>query len=330
MSKLKSVFYVFTVFAFLGATANAQYVGRSGRITGTDHRLGFQLYQQQDMKWTFPPNNLHLQDSAEPSNITKEQFEAISDSIVKIWQPIAKAKGADLSVNKRWDDSTVNASAQQNGNKWVVNMYGGLARRPEVTPDGFALVVCHELGHHFGGYAFYDGGNAWAANEGQSDYFATQACARMIWGKDRLGNMRARQQAGSELPPIVHTRCDQAWKGNANAIAWCERTSAAGQSLANLLAKLGGKPMPQFDTPDKTVVSKTNSGHPQAQCRLDTYFAGTLCAATFDVNVIPGRNHPKGQASSEAEADAMKVSCSEKQYEVGARPRCWFKPVASF
>ena len=27
-------------------------------------------------------------------------------------------------------------------------MYGGLARRAEVTEDGFAMVLCHELGHH--------------------------------------------------------------------------------------------------------------------------------------------------------------------------------------
>lgn len=298
-----------------------------------DHRAprGYQLYQARNsnIKWSLPPNNLHLEDTGRVANITKEQFEAIIDSVVKIWQPIAAAKNVELSANKRWDDQTVNASAQQSGNKWVVNMYGGLARRTEVTPDGFALVVCHELGHHFGGYAFYPGaGNAWAAAEGQSDYFATQACARVIWGNDRLANMRYHQsrRMRSELPPIVHARCDSAWKGNVNAVAWCERTSAASLSLATLLARLGNKPAPQFDTPDAKVVSKTNPNHPQAQCRLDTYFSGALCAKAFDLKVIPGRNHPKGQQSAEAELDAMKVSCSE-QDGIGARPRCWFKPV---
>lgn len=332
MSKMKSALSALVLVALMGANANAQYAGRSGRANPiNNNQLGFQQYQRQDMKWTLPPNNLHLEDTGQAANITKEQFEAIIDGVMKVWMPIAQTKGVELSVNKRWDDQTVNASAQQSGKKWVVNMYGGLARRPEVTPDGFALVVCHELGHHFGGYAFYDGGNAWAANEGQSDYFATQACARMIWGKDAQGNARVHNRIGrTELPPIVHARCDQAWKGNAKAIAWCERTSAAGHSLANLLAALGKKPTPQFDSPDKSVVTKTNNAHPQAQCRLDTYFAGALCAKTFDLNVIPGRNNPKGQASPEAEADAMKVSCSAKQSDLGARPSCWFKSVASF
>ena len=50
-------------------------------------------------------------------------------------------------------------------NKWVVAMFGGLARRPEVTKDAFQFVVCHEVGHHLAGWPFaYD----WASNEGQS------------------------------------------------------------------------------------------------------------------------------------------------------------------
>ena len=73
--------------------------------------------------------------------------------------------------------NTVNANASQRGRTWIVNMYGGLARRPEITPDGFAMVLCHELGHHMGGFPFVSG---WAANEGQSDLFATLSCGRIL------------------------------------------------------------------------------------------------------------------------------------------------------
>src|SRR6478609_9034269 len=72
-----------------------------------------------------------------------------------------------------------------------VHMYGGLARRPEVTPDGFTLVVCHEVGHHFGGYPFVRDAY-WAANDGQADYFSTLACARRLWQNQPADNALAR------------------------------------------------------------------------------------------------------------------------------------------
>ena len=119
-----------------------------------------------------PPNNLHIYDNVNKiANIDEKLFNQIIDAIVDQWKPLAALHGATLTVDKKWNDGTVNAYAQQNGNVWNVAMFGGLARRPEVTPDGFALVVCHELGHHFGGYFFY-GATHWASAEGEADYFA--------------------------------------------------------------------------------------------------------------------------------------------------------------
>ena len=125
----------------------------------------------------FPPNKLHLTPSPlEKSNISQAKFNQIIDKAEQIYAPIIQSHRGKLVFNRLWKDNTVNASANQDGANWEVNMYGGLARRPEVTPDGFAMVVCHELGHHLGGYAFVNESEmTWAANEGQSDYFATHA-----------------------------------------------------------------------------------------------------------------------------------------------------------
>ena len=57
-----------------------------------------------------------------------------------------------------------------------------------MTPDGFALVLCHELGHHLAGNPRVQ---AWAANEGQSDYFSTQSCARELWSGETAENAKA-------------------------------------------------------------------------------------------------------------------------------------------
>lgn len=291
-------------------------------------KRGFEYYGAPNLRMTLPPNNLHLQDRVNVvANISEERFGQIIDEVMIRWIQIAKIKGVTLSVDKNWTDPTVNAFASQNGQNWKVAMFGGLARRPEVTEDGFALVVCHELGHHFGGYAFYTGsGMDWASAEGESDYFATDVCAKYVWGKNMQRNLA--YGALATIPPIVKQSCNAAWERDANARGWCVRTAASGLSLANLLAAIGSQAPPKFDKPDKTQVPQTNTSHPNAQCRLDTYFQGALCTKKWDLAMIPARGFPGGQDSLGAEVEAMKYSCFTKQhFKLGTRPLCWFKPL---
>jgi subtilisin-like proprotein convertase family protein len=274
-----------------------------------------------------PPNNLHLQDNLNLiANISEQDFNTIIDNVINYYKPLVAAKGATLKSNNLWTDATVNASAQQIGNTWVVNMYGGLARRPEVTPDGFAMVVCHELGHHLGGFPFY-GDKDWAASEGQSDYFATQSCAREIWRGQTAENATYRSLVGE----FEKKKCDSSWSKTEDQDL-CYRTSAAGLSLATLLGALrSGSTPPRFNTPDPRKVSSTYTAHPEAQCRLDTYFSGALCPVTFDKNIIPGRNTSGGQISLDAELKASAASCTTAAgYAGGVRPLCWFKPKLEF
>ena len=257
----------------------------------------------------------------EPSNITEEQFNAISDGIVEMWKPLAKLHGAELTVEKRWDDPTVNAYAQQSGKSWVITMFGGLARRPEVSLDGFALVVCHELGHHFGGYPFYNGD--WAATEGESDYFATQVCARRIWKKSLRTNARAQDAAPRRLLGI----CDKNWSTPEDQ-ALCTRIAFGGLSLAKLLGALGRDKEPSLDAKDQTIVTQTVPSHPAAQCRLDTFLHGALCSVNSDLKVIPGKSGEVGHNTIESELAAGKYSCLQNpEHNVGYRPRCWFGPL---
>lgn len=274
-----------------------------------------------------PPNNLHVFDRVSRiQDIDETEFNRVIDGITAIWAPLAKIHGAELQVVKEWTNSTVNAFAEQHGKIWEVHFFGGLARRPEVTSDGFALVVCHELGHHFAGFPFVGGGSPWAANEGESDYFATHACLRHAL--HNMAQARVSRQFRSGVPPVVKAPCDTAWKNPLDQDL-CYRAANAGLSLSTLFAG-GGKGV-AFDTPDRTVVPRTNNAHPAAQCRLDTYFSAALCSTkTFDLNVIPGKGNPAGQASAEAEKHAAMYSCTRSNKEsMGVRPECWFKPQLS-
>jgi hypothetical protein len=267
-----------------------------------------------------PPNNLHLQDGLLAGGITEKQFNDTIDFVEAYYAPIVASFKGKLNIERNWDDATVNAYANRSGSTWNVAMFGGLARRPEVTVDGFALVVCHELGHHLGGFPFV---RDWAADEGQSDYFATQACGRNLWKTDFAVNATFADQVNK----IAKAKCDANWESTDDRNL-CYRISNAGFSLATLLGALGGQ-VPDFAKPDTSKVAKTNHAHPKAQCRLDTYLAGALCTVTFDDTKIPGVSSKL--SATEKEKQALAVSCSQFDTKLpfAGRPTCWFKETAN-
>lgn len=257
-----------------------------------------------------PENNLNISQWDKATNgMTKEKFLAIVKSVSDIYAPVVKTKGGMLSMNNKWDDGTVNASAQRSGKTWIVNMYGGLARHPLTTDDGFALVVCHELGHHIGGAPRK--GVSWASNEGQADYFGSMKCLRRVLEKQ--DNIAAVSKMAVDAEATK--QCEMIYK-NANEVALCQRVAMAGKSLGSLLGELGGKAKVNFETPDKSIVTRTNDNHPAAQCRLDTYFQAILCDKSYDQDV--DNNDPK-----------IGTCIARDGYKAGVRPLCWYKPASS-
>jgi len=266
-----------------------------------------------------PENNLNIPVGMELSGgIDEATFNKVIDNISSFYAPIIQAKGGTLKVNRLWSDGTVNASATRQGNTWVLNMYGGLARHSITTEDGFAMVMCHEMGHHLGGFPTSGGilgGNAWASNEGQADYFATMKCFRRVYADaDNASVISA-----MNVPETMKSKCSESFKST-NEINVCLRESMAGQVLANLLwslsngqTSLAAKPQPSVDTPNTSVVSKTDNNHPEAQCRLDTYFNGSICPVSYTEEF--------------GKKDAITGACAtEKGDKFGYRPLCWYKP----
>lgn len=249
------------------------------------------------------------------ANIASEDdFNAIIDSVVHVYEPIVASMGGKLQVTRKWTDATANASATRSFGVWNLNMYGGLARNEHITPDGFRLVVCHELGHHIGGAPKMPGLlglGAWASNEGQADYFATLKCLRRVFLND---NNRAIVAEMKDVPARLTESCQKAYREDGEQ-AMCVRIGMAGQSTANFLASAASKPLPDFTTPDASVVSKTNNAHPAAQCRLDTYLQGVVCEKALGEDVD--------------QKDEVRGTCHPSTGQtVGNRPLCWFKPKA--
>lgn len=255
-----------------------------------------------------PENNLKiLVGEKAAGGISEAQFNSVIDRVEAMYSPIVTQHGGNLTVERKWKDGTVNAYAEQTGKEWKVSMFGGLARHRTITEDGMALVICHELGHHLAGAPRYSD-DEWASNEGQSDYFATTKCLRRVWENDNNEEIISKM----ELPASLIEACEKNWS-EATDRAICKRAGMSGMSVANLFAALGWSKVPKFETPDQKIVTVTNDAHPAAQCRLDTYFQGSLCEVPFTSDF----DH-----SSEV-TGACHASTGQS---IGLRPLCWFKP----
>lgn len=241
--------------------------------------------------------------------ITEEEFVRISTDLETLYAPEVSRRGGNLKVYKEWASDTMNAYAQREDGEWKVIMLGGIARHKHMTADGYALVVCHELGHHLGGVPRYDGIDiGWATSEGQSDYYSTMKCLRNYW-KD---SDNASAISGKDIPKTLLDECGKNWLWNREE-ALCLRSGMAGLSVSYVFAALAWNwSKPKFETPDLKEVKQTYSAHPKAQCRLDTYLQGSLCEVSM-------------QEEMSAET---KGSCHEiLGHKSGMRPRCWFKPT---
>lgn len=167
--------------------------------------------------------------------ITEAQFNKVMDRIEEVYTSVLKAKGKTLVVNRLWTDETVNASAEQQGGQWIINMYGGLARHPDTNIEGMALVACHEMGHHMGGAPKIQSmfGGAWATNEGGSDYYATTKCLRTFFAPDD----NAAIVGAATIDPLVKAKCEEHFTKVEDQLL-CKRISMGSESVAYLFQDL--------------------------------------------------------------------------------------------
>ena len=57
----------------------------------------------------------------------------------------------DIAIDIAWESDSLNAQAFRLGPAAHVWIYGGLARHRDIGPEGLALAIAHEIGHHKGG-----------------------------------------------------------------------------------------------------------------------------------------------------------------------------------
>lgn len=240
-------------------------------------------------------------------SVDEARFHAILDKLYATHIGFFALNGARLRIDRDWIDGTANAFADREGMTFTIEAFGGLARHPLVTEDAFTLLLCHEMGHHLGGFPVGMPG-AWPSSEGQSDYFSTLSCLRRMF----LDEDNAAALAGKPLDPALLDRCARSFPGKRIEQLICVRSGLAAMSAVQFFYSFDRRgPVPSFSKPDPTIVNRTQSAHPTPACRLDTMMAGALCPT--DLRTNPDPHNP------------FIGACSSHFHPPGARPPCWFK-----
>ncbi len=204
--------------------------------------------------------------------ISEAQFNQFIDAVIDIHEPEIEAWGDTKNrfINRYWRSKKTGASAYRRGSEGnsslYLTVYGHTVRHELSTPGSFALILCHEMGHLYGGPPYLDEKNRLSA-EGVADYYAVNKCLPLM--KDRFPDLlRASEEPSSLITEIC------------NSDPSCQFQIEAALAAARLTADTLGKLAPSLDTPDLSEVDETELWYPETvQCRLDNYVA-----AAFDLS----------------------------------------------
>lgn len=113
---------------------------------------------------------------------SQEEMRAWNDPQSREWTEYLlnfhKTFYPDVIYHLDWADNTVNAYAWIEKGKRHIAIKGGLVRHWSLELEGIALVIAHELSHHYGGVPKFSQG---LSCEGQSDYHAVRTIMRNVW-----------------------------------------------------------------------------------------------------------------------------------------------------
>lgn len=264
--------------------------------------FAFASFFPQDL--TVPEKDLKLDDK-----VPTRYLEIVSELKAEFDADV-EAQGGKLIIDYAMESSKLNAYASRKKDDWHITFQGGFIRSKLVDEHIFLAILCHELGHHIGGAPYkYPGHprNFWVVAEGQSDYFATNICLkRMLENKDNKSFVKQNRISDYAIKACTPNFADE------SQYYLCLRSVFITEKVGLLLHRFSrtsrgyrSKP-PKLQTPDQKIVTRTQIKHPEKQCRLDTYFQGSICNESYIGN---NTNCP----------DIWDIFS-------GARPRCWYAP----
>lgn len=249
--------------------------------------------------------------SAAQAALEPAEAQLIIRKIESLYAPLASEQSGHLKIEIDANDTSATASAHREpADEFKVVLASGYLNQANLTADILRFTICHELGHLFGGHPHRPAPMEWTgptdengdmllSAEAQSDYYANLKCMRLILADE--DNVAALPSLN--VDPLVQQRCELT-QSDRQASALCQRASMAGYGMLRVVYPF----KIAFHTPATEVAPKTiRDTYPSRQCRLDTIFAGAVCA---------------DEASSACSALATPPTPLRPP---GARPACWYR-----
>ncbi len=204
----------------------------------------------------------------------------------------------------------VAASADRSENDWNISILGASSLHPKMTNDAFVILLCHELGHHFGGAPRKietDGKIRWSSVEGQADYYATAICAKRIFEL-----MPASFFDSFTYPREIKKKCEENSRSR-KAMLLCARSIIASEAFIQAVTE---RNLDWWSTDSRIPQStigvypvSNNYEYPSDECRMNTLVLGSLCQEV----ISPNNDDLLGLTKN-------KIFCSGQF----SRPSCWY------
>jgi hypothetical protein len=216
------------------------------------------------------------------SSWAQEWKRQILEDASSLYEPIARESfKKSLHINIKQNNLSY-ASADHDENELRVTINSGLLDSDRLTPDSLRMIVCHELGHLFGGAprrnvpVEWDGpmaqdGLSLLSSEGQADYYAAVVCFKKFISLPQSPSERPTDitRAG----PVFKNKC---LSSTSTPLEYnnCLRAGLAAIDFLNLVRDFPISCEKHDSSHAKTLI---RDFYPERQCRLDTMINGTLC-----------------------------------------------------
>lgn len=243
------------------------------------------------------------------ASITQDEFNRIVDQVHEIYKDNSLYSGKDLVIEKHWHHQQgtgliVDSSIRLPPDKIPkIIITGTVAVAKEIDADAFALLLCHEFGHHLGGAPkFTSRLQSWSTIEGQADYWAASKCLKKYMQLDKDSNLQI--VSNMNIPLSIQEKCGNSYEDKIDKLI-CNRVAMAGVKVGKYFSGRNNSKIDiDFSAPS---VSETLTGFRldkyRDQCRIETFLAGAYCNQDVDKN---------------------NQFCTTGD---GARPSCWYHPV---
>jgi hypothetical protein len=180
-----------------------------------------------------------------------------------------ESKGLELQVTYDIDNLELEISTTKVFNKLDIQVSRGLAELSAIDRDGFALLVCHELGHHFGEKPFIVKD---FSVEGSADFYATNVCLKRIFPFLKV-------DPEISFSKQVSKKCDSI-ETVVNSPLNCERTLRASQQVFGVFSMMTSHPKSNAAAfTNGTIIENGTEfvrDYPSLECRLVTWRNGVL------------------------------------------------------